>query len=427
MRKYDSYKDSGINWVQEIPNHWGKNKFKFLFNEKKSTPNPTLNSGSISFGEVIYKDDESITESTKLSYQEVLEGEFLINPLNLNYDLKSLRISRSKINVVVSQGYIVLLLVSKDNPEYFKFLLRDFDIRHLKSLGSGVRQTISFTHLLSEELPLPPLSEQQQIVSYLDTKTSQIDTLIEKTKLKIQLLKENRTSLINEVVTKGLNPNVEMKDSGVEWIGEIPSHFQLISIKHLVTTKVTDGPHLTPIFQDTGIPFLSVEGVVGNQIDFKKVRGFISIEDHLEFSKKCKPKRNDVLLVKSGSTTGKSTIVETDLEFNIWSPLCIVRSNETKILPKFTFQTFQSGYFKLLIENNWSYGTQPNIGMGVIENLRIVVPPIFEQNEIVSYLNEHTQLFDKTISVEERRIDTLIEYRQSLISEVVTGKRKVVD
>jgi type I restriction enzyme S subunit len=80
-----------------------------------------------------------------------------------------------------------------------------------------------------------------------------------------------------------------------------------------------------------------------------------------------------------------------------------------------------------LIENNWSYGTQPNIGMGVIENLRIVVPPIFEQNEIVSYLNEHTQLFDKTISVEERRIDTLIEYRQSLISEVVTGKRKVVD
>jgi type I restriction enzyme S subunit len=341
--------------------------------------------------------------------------------------LKSLRISRSKINVVVSQGYIVLLLVSKDNPEYFKFLLRDFDIRHLKSLGSGVRQTISFTHLLSEELPLPPLSEQQQIVSYLDTKTSQIDTLIEKTKLKIQLLKENRTSLINEVVTKGLNPNVEMKDSGVEWIGEIPSHFQLISIKHLVTTKVTDGPHLTPIFQDTGIPFLSVEGVVGNQIDFKKVRGFISIEDHLEFSKKCKPKRNDVLLVKSGSTTGKSTIVETDLEFNIWSPLCIIRSNETKILPKFTFQTFQSGYFKLMIENNWSYGTQPNIGMGVIENLRIVVPPIFEQNEIVSYLNEHTQLFDKTISVEERRIDTLIEYRQSLISEVVTGKRKVVD
>jgi type I restriction enzyme S subunit len=131
--------------------------------------------------------------------------------------------------------------------------------------------------------------------------------------------------------------------------------------------------------------------------------------------------------VKSGSTTGKSTIVETDLEFNIWSPLCIIRSNETKILPKFTFQTFQSGYFKLMIENNWSYGTQPNIGMGVIENLRIVVPPIFEQNEIVSYLNEHTQLFDKTISVEERRIDTLIEYRQSLISEVVTGKRKVVD
>ena len=114
------------------------------------------------------------------------------------------------------------------------------------------------------------------------------------------------------------------------------------------------------------------------------------------------------------------------MEFNIWSPLCIIRSNTNKIIPRFTFQTFQSGYFRLLIENNWSYGTQPNIGMGVIENLRIVVPPIPEQQQIVEYLDEHTQLIDKTISIEER-IELLKEYRQSLISEVVTGKRKVVE
>ena len=130
--------------------------------------------------------------------------------------------------------------------------------------------------------------------------------------------------------------------------------------------------------------------------------------------------------MKSGSTTGKSTIVETDLNFNIWSPLCIIRSNTNKIIPRFTFHTFQSGYFIELIENNWSYGTQPNIGMNVIENLSIVVPPISEQKQIVEYLDEQTELIDKTISIEEKRIELIKEYRQSLISEVVTGKRKVV-
>ena len=116
MNQYSSYKDSGVEWIGEIPSKWESNKIKYLFREKKSTPNPNLNSGSISFGKVVYKDDESIPESTKNSYQEVLEGEFLINPLNLNYDLKSLRIGLSKLNVVVSQGYIVLIINRANGP-----------------------------------------------------------------------------------------------------------------------------------------------------------------------------------------------------------------------------------------------------------------------------------------------------------------------
>ncbi len=428
MKRYNSYKDSGIEWIGEIPQTWRSQRIKYLFEEKKSTKNPSLQSGSISFGKVVYKDDNKVPLSTKESYQELLKGEFLINPLNLNYDLKSLRIGKSEIDVVVSQGYIILKSKTDNNPDYLNYLFREFDIKHMKSLGQGIRQTISFTHLKDEVLLSPPLSEQQQIVSFLDTKTSLIDSLIEKTQRKIELLKEKRTTLINKVVTKGLNPNVEMKDSGVEWIGEIPSHYHMISIKFLVTIPVCDGPHETPQFIDEeGIPFLSVEGVVGNKIDFDKVRGYISKKLHEQYSKKCKPMRNDVLLVKSGSTTGKSTIVETDLEFNIWSPLCIIRSNTNKILPWFTFQTLQSGYFQLLIQKNWSYGTQPNIGMGVVENLRVVVPPLSEQHQIVAYLDEQTQLIDKAISIEEKRIELLKEYRQSLISEVVTGKRKVVE
>jgi type I restriction enzyme S subunit len=201
-------KDSGMEWIVEIPSHWGIEKMKYIFTEKRSTSNHNLNSGSISFGEVIYKDDESIPISTKESYQELLEGEFLINPLNLNYDLKSLRIGLSRINVVVSQGYIIVLNTSENQSEYLRFLLREFDVRHLKSLGNGVRQTISFKHLSNELLPVPPLSEQNEIVSYLDEHTQLIDKTISVEERRIELLKEYRQSLISEVVTGKIDVRV---------------------------------------------------------------------------------------------------------------------------------------------------------------------------------------------------------------------------
>lgn len=212
----------------------------------------------------------------------------------------------------------------------------------------------------------------------------------------------------------------EYKDSGVFQVGKIPNHWKLIAIKHLVTTKVTDGPHETPKFVDEGIPFLSVEGVDGNKINFEKIRGYITKELHKEYSQKCKPQRDDVFLVKSGSTTGKSTIVETDKEFNIWSPLCLIRSNQKKILPRFMFTSLQSKYFRLLVELNWSFGTQPNIGMGVIENLRIVTPPLNEQQKIVAYLNNKTQKIDQLIEIKEKKIALLKEKRTALINHVVT-------
>jgi type I restriction enzyme S subunit len=276
-------------------------------------------------------------------------------------------------------------------------------------------------------IPYPPLQEQEQIVNYLDEKTTIIDKLISIKQRKVELLKEQKITLINHVITKGLNPKVKMKDSGIEWIGEIPESWSLISIKHLVSTKITDGPHETPIFVDNGVPFLSVESVQDGKLDFNKKRGYITEELNKIYSKKCLPKKDDVLIVKSGSTTGKSTIVETDELFNIWSPLCIVRSNQNKIIPRFTFTSIQSNYFRKFIELGWSFGTQPNIGMGVIENLKLVVPSnIKEQEEIVKYLDNQSKEIDDLIIMEQNKIGLLKEYRQSLISEVITGKIKVI-
>jgi type I restriction enzyme S subunit len=206
MPKYESYKDSGEGWIGEIPKDWKIEKLKHLFYEKKHTSNMSLNCGSISFGEVIEKDDEKIPLSTKQSYQEVLSGEFLLNPLNLNYDLKSLRIALSKINVVVSAGYIVLKEKTDINKAYFKYLLHRFDVDYMKLMGAGVRQTINFSHIANSILILPSKNEQKAIAKFLDEKTAQIDQAIRIKEQQIALLKERKQTIIQNAVTKGLSP-----------------------------------------------------------------------------------------------------------------------------------------------------------------------------------------------------------------------------
>ena len=425
MNRYDSYMNSEVEWIGDIPNNWSKQKLKYLFDEKKSTKNPSLQCGSISFGKVVYKDDDKVPISTKESYQELLEGEFLINPLNLNYDLKSLRIGKSEINVVVSQGYIILKLKGENIPEYFNYLLRDFDVKHMKSLGQGIRQTISYNHLKDEYLLTPPLSEQQQIVSFLDTKTSLIDSLIEKTQRKIELLKEKRTSLINEVVTKGLNPNTDMKDSGVEWIGEIPSHWR-ISKLGFYTTKIGSGS--TPrggseVYVDSGVPFIRSQNV---HFDGLKMENISHIEPETHQSMKGSTViKDDVLLNITGGSIGRCCVVNIEGEMNTNQHVSIIRTTKN-LLNIFLNYILNSDVGQSQVIYNISGGNREGLTIEGIRDFRITLPPLNEQQQIVEYLDEQTQLIDNTTSIEEKRIELLKEYRQSLISEVVTGKRKVV-
>jgi len=213
IEKYYIYKPSGEDWLGEIPEHWKPMKLKHIFIEKKNTTNPDLNCGSISFGKVVTKDDEKVPVSTKASYQEVLKGNFLINPLNLNYDLISLRIALSEIDVVVSSGYIVLNNQIEINKSYYKWLLHRYDVAYMKLLGSGVRQTINFNHIANSILAYPPIEEQTTIANFLDRKTAQIESAIEIKQKQIELLKERRQILIHRAVTRGLDPVVKLKDS----------------------------------------------------------------------------------------------------------------------------------------------------------------------------------------------------------------------
>ncbi len=418
-----SYCQTNIPWIGDIPTDWSLKKLKHIFTEKKSTKNPKLSSGSISFGKVIYKDDKKITESTKDSYQEVLEGEFLINPLNLNYDLKSLRIGLSRINVVVSQGYIVLKINEGFIPEYYEYLLRIFDVEHLKSLGHGVRQTVSYTHIKDEKFVVPPIDKQKLISRYLDKKTSQIDSLVEKIQKKIELLKEQRTSLINQCVTKGLYPNVEMKDSGIKWIGEIPKHWVTTRLKYHGSVLLGLSFDKEDIVDEgEGILVLRSSNVQNRKLSFKD-----NIWVKTKVPDKLYVQKGDILICsRNGSRNliGKNCILGDESLNMTWGVfMSVFRTNS----PNFFYWVLNSQVFKSQ-SGLYLTSTINQLTVSTLENLifPFVTDPI-EQQKIHEYLIEKIGLIDNIISQEVSRVKLLNKYRQSLISSVVTGKVRITE
>src|ERR1017187_4188965 len=172
--RYPKYKDSGVEWLGQVPEHWGAIRYKNVFEEKFVEAGGCLPLGSISFGRVVFKSDDFFNEATKATYQQVLADEFLINPINLNYDLKSLRTAFSEINTCVSPAYIVLKAKGARDKNYLKHQLHAFDLFHMKTLGAGVRQTITFGDIGSCQTFLPPLLEQIRIAAFLDQETAKI-------------------------------------------------------------------------------------------------------------------------------------------------------------------------------------------------------------------------------------------------------------
>ncbi|MDA8151593.1 MAG: restriction endonuclease subunit S [Acidithiobacillus sp.] len=285
------------------------------------------------------------------------------------------------------------------------------------------RATIAhFTVDKFHDLPVvyPQKNKQEIIADFLDRETTRIDALIAKKTRFIELLREKRQALITRAVTKGLDPNVKMKDSGVEWLGEVPEHWIVSAFKRIVSSPITDGPHETPEFLDTGIPFVSAEAVSSGSIDFNKIRGYISHEDHAQYSKKYRPELGDIFMVKSGATTGVTAIVETDIDFNIWSPLAVIRCG-SNASPRFVLNFMRSKNFQEAIATNWSFGTQQNIGMGVIEDLAVLVPPLDEQKAIATLLSVRTARIDMLTAQTKQGMSLLHERRSALITAAVTG------
>jgi type I restriction enzyme, S subunit len=415
MKKYEHYKNSGVEWLGEIPEHWEEKKFKHIFSEKKKTTNIDLPCGSISFGKVVYKDDEKIPESTKRSYQVLSNGDFLINPLNLNYDLVSLRIALSNKDVVVSSGYIILNNNLKLNKQYYKWLLHIFDVVYMKTLGSGVRQTLSFTHIANCELVFPPLEEQNKMAEFLETKTTKIDQAIAIKQKQIELLKERRQILIHKAVTRGLDDNVKLKDSGVEWIGDIPEHW--ISLPFRRISNLQQGLQISIDKR--------LEEPTNGALEYITTKSIHNPNDPKHYVNKPKEnvicKHEDILLGRTGNTGEVVTNVEGVFHNNFFK----IIYDRKKILKEFLVNYLNTQGIQKLIMLSAGVTTIPDLNHGDFLSLPFILPPIEEQKEIVKFIETATTKIATAISLKEQEIEKLKEYKMSLIDGVVTGKVKV--
>ena len=212
------------------------------------------------------------------------------------------------------------------------------------------------------------------------------------------------------------------KHSQTEWLDQVPQNWNEKRLKFLISQKITDGPHETPEFITEGVPFLSVDGIQNDQLVFDGCR-YVSLENHAQYKLKCFPREGDILLGKAASV-GKVAIVDVDFEFNVWSPLALIRVNK-QVLPKYIYYSFKANTLQDQVLILSTSNTQHNLSMDDIPELWLTYPKIEEQKEIVAFLDRETAKIDEMMKKVEAQIKKLQEYRQALITSAVTGKIRV--
>jgi type I restriction enzyme, S subunit len=424
MKRYDSYKDSGIEWIGEIPSHWGVKKIKHSIELIMGQSPNSDNCNSLGNGIPFLQGNADFCSINPLP-QSWCEKPTKIAPANSI--LLSVRAPIGAVNIAdndycIGRGLCALI---SHNPKFWYYnslCLHD----ELNSLGTGSTfKAISTEQILNTFTIDPPPQEQTAIAAYLDRKTAEIDELIADKKRLLELYDEEKTAIINQAVTKGLNPDVPMKDSGIEWLGEIPEHWEVKRLKYVA--------HSYPSNVDKKTKEGEQEVLLCNYVDVYK-NDFIKSD--LSFMKatasasqieKFKLKKGDVIVTKDSETPDDIAVPALVLE-DFENVICGYHLNFISpfgIKGEYLFRFFQSEYTRAYFFNNANGVTRYGIGTEKFLNFSVCIPSYEEQQSIVQHIETECARIDAKKSKTEKLIELLTEYRTALISEVVTGKVKV--
>ncbi|WP_321480398.1 restriction endonuclease subunit S [uncultured Bacteroides sp.] len=430
MKKYSSYIDSGVQWLGEIPEHWKlKSGYTILYEVKEKNKGMKRNTVlSLSYGKIKIKEVEDLNGLVPESfetYQLVNKGDLIFRPTDLQNDHVSLRSAMSDYEGIITSAYLNFRLLPNTDSRYYSYIFRNIDNNKvIYGLGSGLRQNISFLDFKRFIFPYPPLPEQTRIAQFLDKKTALIDKAIALKEKQIELLKERRQILIHRAVTRGLNPNVKLKDSGVEWIGEIPEHWEVKKLKH-VTSKIGSG--VTPsgggsTYLDSGIPLLRSQNILFDRIDLEGV-AYISEKTHASMSNS-HVKKGDVLLNITGGSIGRCYFIDINFPLNVNQHVCIVRPNN-KISTIYLNGILASEVGQAQIYFFQQGGGREGLNFQALKNFFIPLPTISEQETISKCIKHVSYKISTAITLKEKEIEKLKEYKSVLINEAVSGKIKI--
>lgn len=425
MERYSEYKDSGVKWLGEIPSHWEVVRGLAVFSENKNKNTQLENSIvlSLSYGKIIVKKDidSGLVPEEYSSYQIVKPGFIIVRSTDLQNDKTSLRIGYVCNEGIITSAYLGLQVKGNNNDKYLYYFLHDWDItKEIYRHGNGLRQSLSWNDLRDVNVLLPPLSEQDAIVRYLDAATSKIDKAIAMQQKMIDLLNERKQIIIQNAVTKGLDENVEMKDSGVEWIGMIPKHWEILKLKRCASIKTGTTPPTNErkYFDGGRISWFTPGDLNDLHLGFaSKTITQKAIDDNVG---RLFPAKT-IYFVGIGATVAKvsACVFAASSNQQINAIIC----NESL---DYRFATYVLKSEQEIIRNMANYVTLPIINQSDTGLIDMIVPPKSEQQAIVAYLDKQMQRFDSAITNCQRQITLLQERKQIIINEVVTGKVKVL-
>ena len=434
MQKYSKYKDSGVKWLGEIPSHWEVKRWRFLLEEncKKNSDCLVRKQLQFRYGDIVQKSNQETDADvleTISKYTVVRPNDIMINGLNLNYDFISQRVAQVREEGAITSAYICLRPTDIANSRYYTYFLKSMDSKKMfHGMGTGIRLTLSYNELKNQFIPKPSYEEQTAIADYLDSATSKIDNAIAKQQKMIDLLNERKQIIINDAVTKGLDPKVKMKDSGIDWIGHIPEHWNFVKLKHL-STIISKGTTPSTIGRDVlssgNIRFIKAENIVNNGVSIYPE--FYIDETTQKMLKRSNLKANDLLFVIAGATIGKVAILPKELTpANTNQAISFIRLiNQNNV--KYVWLVLQSDITKKYIWENAVQSAQPNISMEDLGNIQIPLPASEEEQlGIITHAERQTEPIEESIDICNRQIALLQERKQIIINDVVTGKVKVV-
>ncbi len=392
FKQYPSYKKSGVEWLGDVPEHWNLKRFGYLFdeNKKKNIGLKETNVLSLSYGNIKEKnidDNKGLLPESFETYQIIEPNNIVFRFTDLQNDKRSLRSAISKYHGIITSAYIAVK--TKQNADFYNYLFRAYDLQKVfYSMGEGMRQSLKMDELNKMPVVLPNKDEQKRIVSFLDTETARIDNLIAKQEKLIELLEEQRKSIISHAVTKGLNPNAPMKDSGVEWLGEVPEHWSENKIKFvskLITDKTANKSNV--------IALENIESwtakLVSSNSDFDS--------DGICF------KKNDVLFGKLRPYLAKVYLAESKGE--AIGDIYVLRPNNL-INPKFLKFFMLSEKFIDYVNSSTNGTKMPRANWDFIGSISIFLPHTKIQHEIVEYLDSAVL-----------KIELIINKQKSLITD----------